>query len=68
VLAAVAMLAGVLLAEALVGRAVDLTSSLVIVLTGLATGAAGYLLGVKLFRITEISDVLRLLTGRRSTE
>lgn len=64
-LAAVAMVAGVLLAEALVGRAIDLTSSLVIVLAGLSTGAAGYLLGVKLFRITEISDVLRLLTGRR---
>lgn len=64
-LAAVAMVVGALLAEAAVGRATDLTSSLVIVVVGLGLGAAGYLLGVRIFRITEVSDVLRLVTGRR---
>ena len=33
---------------------------------GSAFGAAGYLVGVRLFRITEVSDVLRLVAGRRS--
>jgi putative peptidoglycan lipid II flippase len=59
------MLAGSALAVAFVGRAVDATSSLVVVLTGLVFGGAGYLIGVKLFRITEVSDVLGLLTKRR---
>jgi putative peptidoglycan lipid II flippase len=64
-IAALFMVGGVVVAETLVGRAVDLTSSLVIVASGLAAGAIGYLLGVRLFRITEISDVLGLLAGRR---
>jgi putative peptidoglycan lipid II flippase len=64
-LAAVGMVIGVLLAQAMVGRAVDLTSSVAIVSCGLAGGAGGYLLGVRLFSITEVSDVLRLVTGRR---
>jgi putative peptidoglycan lipid II flippase len=59
------MLAGSALAVTFVGRAVDATSSLVVVLTGLVFGGAGYLIGVKLFRITEVSDVLGLLTKRR---
>jgi putative peptidoglycan lipid II flippase len=65
VLSAAAMVGAVLVTEAFVGRAVDLTSSVVIVAAGLAAGAAGYLAGVKIFRITEISDVLSLLAGRR---
>ena len=64
-LAALGMVVGVLVAQAMVGRAIDLTSSVVIVSCGLAGGAGGYLLGVRLFRITEVSDVLRLVTGRR---
>lgn len=64
-LAVVGMVIGVVLAEAMVGRAVDLTSSVVIVFSGLALGAAGYLVGVRVFRITEVSDVLRLVSGRR---
>ncbi len=64
-LAAVGMVLGALAAETAVGRATDLTSSLAIVVGGLALGAAGYLLGVRIFRITEISDVLRLVAGRR---
>jgi putative peptidoglycan lipid II flippase len=64
VLAALGMLAGSMAAQALVGRAVDLTSSLVIVACGLAAGAGAYLVGVRLFRITEVSDVLHLI-GRR---
>jgi putative peptidoglycan lipid II flippase len=64
-LAAVGMVLGALAAEAAVGRATDLTSSLIIVASGLALGAAGYLLGVRVFRITEVSDVLRLVAGRR---
>ena len=59
------MVAGALLAETAVGRATDLTSSVVIVACGLALGAAGYLAGVRIFRITEISDVLELLARRR---
>jgi hypothetical protein len=59
------MVLGALAAEAAVGRATDLTSSLIIVASGLALGAAGYLLGVRVFRITEVSDVLRLVAGRR---
>jgi putative peptidoglycan lipid II flippase len=65
VLAVVGMVLGVVPAEAMVGRAVDLTSSIVIVSCGLAGGAVGFLLGVRLFRITEVSDVLQLVTGRR---
>ncbi len=65
VLAALFMVVGVVVAETLVGRAVDLTSSLVIVASGLAAGGVGYLVGVRVFRITEISDVLGLLAGRR---
>lgn len=65
VLSAAAMVGAVLVTEGFVGRAVDLTSSVVIVAAGLAAGAAGYLVGVKIFRITEISDVLSLLAGRR---
>jgi hypothetical protein len=61
------MVAGVMTAELFVGRAVDFTTSLVIVLTGLGFGAVGYLVGVRLFRITEVSDVLRLVAGRRHT-
>jgi putative peptidoglycan lipid II flippase len=64
-LAAVCMVAGVMAAELFVGRAVDFTSSLVIVITGLGFGAIGYLVGVRLFSITEVSDVLRLVAGRR---
>jgi putative peptidoglycan lipid II flippase len=64
VLAAIGMVAGSIAAQALVGRAVDLTSSLVIVACGLAAGAGAYLVGVRLFRITEVSDVLHLI-GRR---
>jgi putative peptidoglycan lipid II flippase len=64
-LAAVGMVLGALAAEAAVGRATDLTSSLAIVVSGLALGAAGYLLGVRIFRVTEVSDVLRLVAGRR---
>jgi putative peptidoglycan lipid II flippase len=64
-LAAVGMVVGAIAAEAAVGRATDLTSSLVIVASGLALGAAGYLLGVRIFRITEISDGLALVTRRR---
>jgi hypothetical protein len=59
------MLAGSAMAIAVVGRAVDVTSSLVVVLTGLVVGGGGYLIGVKLFRITEVSDVLALLVKRR---
>lgn len=66
-LAAACMVAGVMTAELFVGRAVDFTTSLVIVLTGLGFGAVGYLVGVRLFRITEVSDVLRLVAGRRHT-
>lgn len=66
-LAAACMVAGVMAAELFVGRAVDFTTSLVIVLTGLGFGAVGYLVGVRLFRITEVSDVLRLVAGRRHT-
>jgi putative peptidoglycan lipid II flippase len=68
VIAAAAMIAGSAAAVAVLGgRAVDLTSSLVIVTAGLLAGAAGYLLGVRIFRITEVSDVLSLLTrGQRS--
>ncbi len=62
VIAAIAMVAGSTAAVSVVGRAVDLTSSLVIVTAGLVAGAAGYLLGVRIFRITEVSDVLALLT------
>jgi putative peptidoglycan lipid II flippase len=64
VLAAVGMLVGALLAELAVGRPVDFISSLIVVLCGLALGGLGYLLGVKVFSITEVSDVLRLLTSR----
>jgi putative peptidoglycan lipid II flippase len=64
VLAAIGMAAGAFAAQALVGRAVDLTSSLVIVAAGLTCGAGAYLLGVRLFRITEVSDVLALVTRR----
>jgi putative peptidoglycan lipid II flippase len=63
-LAALGMVIGVLAAEAAVGRAVDLTSSLVIVASGLTMGAVGYLVGVRVFRITEVSDVLRLIARR----
>jgi putative peptidoglycan lipid II flippase len=63
-LAAGCMVAGVMAAELFVGRAVDFTTSLVIVLTGLGFGAVGYLVGVRLFSITEVSDVLRLVAGR----
>ncbi|MCZ3387981.1 MAG: murein biosynthesis integral membrane protein MurJ [Actinomycetia bacterium] len=63
-LAAVGMVAAALLAEAAVGLATDLTSSLVIVASGLAMGGVGYLLGVRIFRITEISDILRLVARR----
>lgn len=66
-LAAACMVAGVMTAELFVGRAVDFTTSLVIVLTGLGFGAVGYLVGVRLFRITEVSDVIRLVAGRRHT-
>ena len=65
-LAAIAMVIGSTVAVAAVGRAVDLTSSLVIVTAGLVGGAAGYLLGVRLFRITEVSDVLALLVSGRA--
>jgi putative peptidoglycan lipid II flippase len=64
VLAAVGMALGAAAAQSLVGRAMDLTSSLVIVATGLAFGAGAYLVGVRLFRISEVSDVLRLITRR----
>lgn len=64
-LAATGMVIGALLTEAVVGRAVDLTSSLAIVASGLALGATGYLIGVRIFRITEVSDVLNLIAGRR---
>lgn len=64
-LAAVCMVAGAAAAELVVGRAVDFTTSLVIVLTGLGFGTIGYLVGVRLFSITEVSDVLRLVAGRR---
>lgn len=64
-LAAAGMVAGAYAAELVVGRAVDFTSSVVIVVAGLAVGAGGYLLGVRLFSITEVSDVLRLVAGRR---
>jgi putative peptidoglycan lipid II flippase len=64
-IAACGMLAGSAMAIAVVGRAVDVTSSLVVVLTGLVVGGGGYLIGVKLFRITEVSDVLALLVKRR---
>jgi putative peptidoglycan lipid II flippase len=64
-IAAAGMVVGALVAEAGVGRAVDLTSSLVIVASGLTLGGLGYLLGVRLFRITEISDVLKLVARRR---
>ena len=63
-LAAGGMVVGAFAAQAAVGRATDLTSSVVIVACGLALGAAGYLLGVRIFRITEISDVLAMLTRR----
>jgi putative peptidoglycan lipid II flippase len=64
-IAAVGMVLGSGLAVVFVGRAVDVTSSLVVVTSGLVVGAAGYLLGVRIFRITEVSDVLALLTKRR---
>ena len=63
-LAAVGMVVGAVVAEAAVGRAADLTSSFVIVASGLALGGLGYLLGVRIFRITEISDVLKLVARR----
>ena len=59
------MVAGVWAAENLVDRAVDFTSSLVIVAIGLVAGGVGYLLGVRVFRITEISDVLKLVASGR---
>lgn len=65
VLAGAGMVAGAYAAELVVGRAVDFTSSVVIVVAGLAVGGLGYLLGVRIFSITEVSDVLRLVTGRR---
>jgi putative peptidoglycan lipid II flippase len=65
VMAAVGMAVGSTIAVAVVGRAANLTSALAVVLTGLVLGAAGYLLGVRLFHISEVSDVLRLLTRRR---
>lgn len=64
-LAAAFIVLGSAAAVALVGRAEDLTSSLAIVLAGLVSGSAGYLIGVRLFRITEVSDVVALLTRRR---
>ena len=63
-IAAAAMIGGAAFAVSFVGRANDLTSSLVVVTAGLVAGAAGYLLGVRIFRITEVSDVLGLLTRR----
>jgi putative peptidoglycan lipid II flippase len=64
-IAAAGMLLGSAVAVSFVGRAVDITSSLVIVVAGLVVGAAGYLLGVRLFRISEVSDVLALLAKGR---
>jgi putative peptidoglycan lipid II flippase len=64
-IAAGGMLLGSGVAVHFVGRAVDVTSSLVIVGAGLVVGAAGYLLGVRIFRISEVSDVLDLLAKRR---
>jgi putative peptidoglycan lipid II flippase len=64
-LAAVGMVVGAFAAGTVVGRAEDPTSSVVIVASGLALGAAGYLLGVKIFRITEVSAVLRMVARRR---
>jgi hypothetical protein len=65
IIAAVGMGFGALVAGTAVGRATDLTSSLVIVAASLTMGAAGYLLGVRVFRITEVSEVLRLVSSRR---
>lgn len=65
IIAGTAMLIATIGAEAAVGRATDFTSSAVIVLSGLTLGAAGYLLGVRLFRITEVSGVLGLVTAKR---
>jgi putative peptidoglycan lipid II flippase len=65
-LAAGFMVLGSAAAVALVGRAEDFTSSLTIVLAGLVSGATGYLIGVRVFRISEVSDVVSLLTSRRS--
>jgi len=65
IIAAVGMGFGALMAGAAVGRATDLTSSLVIVAASLTLGAAGYLLGVRVFRITEVNEVLRLVSNRR---
>jgi putative peptidoglycan lipid II flippase len=64
-IAAAGMLIGSAVAVSFVGRAVDITSSLVIVVAGLVVGAGGYLLGVRAFRIHEVSDVLELLTKAR---
>ncbi|MFL6181199.1 MAG: murein biosynthesis integral membrane protein MurJ [Actinomycetes bacterium] len=64
-IAAAGMLAGSAVAVSFVGRAVDLTSSVVIVASGLVVGAAGYLLGVRIFRISEVSDVFGLLAKNR---
>ncbi|HEX5017314.1 MAG TPA: murein biosynthesis integral membrane protein MurJ [Actinomycetes bacterium] len=64
-IATAAMVAGSAIAVTFVGRAVDITSSLVVVVTGLVFGAAGYLVGVRVFRITEVSDVLSLIARRR---
>lgn len=64
-IATAAMVAGSAIAVTFVGRAVDVTSSLVVVVTGLVFGAAGYLIGVRVFRITEVSDVLSLIARRR---
>jgi putative peptidoglycan lipid II flippase len=64
-IAAAGMVAGSAIAVSFVGRAVDLTSSIVIVASGLVAGAAGYLVGVRIFRISEVSDVFGLLAKNR---
>ena len=65
ILAAAGMVAGAAAATAVVGRPVDFTSSLVVVLAGLVAGAVGYLIGVRVLHISEVSDVIGLLARRR---
>lgn len=65
ILAAGGMVAGSAAAISFVGRPVDFTSSVVVVLSGLVLGAAGYLIGVRLLHISEVSDVIALLARRR---
>lgn len=65
ILAAGGMVAASAAAISFVGRPVDFTSSLVVVLSGLVLGAAGYLIGVRLLHISEVSDVIALLARRR---